>query len=83
MIEAAASGKPALIGPSTYNFAEAAEQAIAAGAAVKVSDAAHLAREAQRLFNDPETIRTMSAAARAFVAAHQGATARIVELVRF
>ena len=83
MIEAAASGKPALIGPSTYNFAEAAEQAIAAGAAVKVSDAAHLAREAQRLFNDPETIRAMSAAARAFVAAHQGATARIVELVRF
>lgn len=83
MIEAAASGKPALIGPSTYNFAEAAEQAIAAGAAVKIEDAIHLAHEAQRLLGDPERMRAMSDAARAFVGAHQGATGRIVQMVRF
>ncbi|OGA52615.1 MAG: 3-deoxy-D-manno-octulosonic acid transferase, partial [Betaproteobacteria bacterium RIFCSPLOWO2_12_FULL_62_58] len=34
LIEACAAGKPVLFGPHTYNFAEAAEGAIAAGAAL-------------------------------------------------
>ena len=38
LIEAAACGCPVLLGPSTFNFAEAAELAIAAGAACRVAD---------------------------------------------
>ena len=40
LIEAAACGCPVLMGPHTFNFAEAAEQAQAAGAAQRVADLA-------------------------------------------
>ncbi|MEO8418041.1 MAG: lipid IV(A) 3-deoxy-D-manno-octulosonic acid transferase, partial [Methylophilaceae bacterium] len=43
LIEACTMGKPALVGPHTYNFAAAAEQAIAARAAWRVNDGADLA----------------------------------------
>ncbi|MGH8622969.1 MAG: lipid IV(A) 3-deoxy-D-manno-octulosonic acid transferase, partial [Burkholderiales bacterium] len=54
LIEACAVGKPVLIGPSIYNFAEAAELALRAGAAIQVPDSAALVREAERLLRDPE-----------------------------
>jgi 3-deoxy-D-manno-octulosonic-acid transferase len=38
LIEAAACGCPLLMGPHTFNFAAAAEDAIAAGAARRVAD---------------------------------------------
>jgi 3-deoxy-D-manno-octulosonic-acid transferase len=44
LIEAAAAGCPAMIGPHTWNFAEAAEQAVACGAAARVADATELVR---------------------------------------
>jgi len=81
LIEACAAGKPVLIGPSTYNFAEAAALAIEAGAAIQVPDADALAREADRLLRDPDAVRRMSEAALAFANAHRGATARILELI--
>ncbi|MGB7542550.1 MAG: lipid IV(A) 3-deoxy-D-manno-octulosonic acid transferase, partial [Burkholderiales bacterium] len=46
LIEACAAGVPVLVGPYTYNFAQAAESAIAAGAALRVSDAADAVRQA-------------------------------------
>ena len=39
LIEACALGKPVVVGPSTFNFEQAADGAIAAGAAVRVNDA--------------------------------------------
>jgi 3-deoxy-D-manno-octulosonic-acid transferase len=81
LIEACAVGKPVLIGPSIYNFTEAAELAVQAGAAIQVPDPAALAREAGRLLQDPATTRHMSRAALAFAAAHRGATARVLELI--
>jgi len=81
LIEACAVGKPVLIGPSSYNFAEAAEGAVAAGAAVRVSDAAALAREAQRLLNDRDARERMARAALDFCELHRGATARVVDLI--
>jgi len=83
LIEACAVGRPVLIGPSTYNFAEAVEGAVTAGAAIQVRDAAALAREAGRLLLDREAARRMAAAALAFCAAHRGATARMLELLKF
>jgi 3-deoxy-D-manno-octulosonic-acid transferase len=81
LIEACAVGKPVLIGPSTYNFAQAAELALHAGAAIQVPDPAALAREARRLLGDPDAARRMSQAALAFASAHRGATARVLELI--
>jgi 3-deoxy-D-manno-octulosonic-acid transferase len=82
LIEACAVGRPVLIGASTYNFAEAAERAMRAGAAIQVPDPPALAREAERLLRDPDAVRRMSQAALAFASAHRGATARIVELIK-
>ena len=82
LIEACAVGKPMLIGPSTYNFEEATESAIQAGAVVQVPDAGALAREAQRLLLDHDAACRMSQAALAFADAHRGATARVLELIR-
>ena len=81
LIEACAVGRPVLIGPSTYNFAEAVELAVQAGAAIQVPDPAALAREAARLLRDPAAARRMSQAALAFASAHRGATARVLELI--
>ncbi|MCW5605466.1 MAG: 3-deoxy-D-manno-octulosonic acid transferase, partial [Burkholderiales bacterium] len=74
-------GKPVLTGPHTYNFAEAADEAVAAGAAMRVADADALAREAQGLFNDREAMARMSGAALVFAQAHRGATERTLELL--
>ena len=82
LIEACAVGKPVLIGPSSFNFTEAAEGAAAAGAAIRVPDAAALAREAQRLLRDREARARMSEAGLAFCALHRGATARLVDLIK-
>jgi 3-deoxy-D-manno-octulosonic-acid transferase len=82
LIEACAAGKPVLIGPSSYNFAEATELAIRAGGAIQVADAQALAREAGRLLRDPDAARRMSQAALAFANAHRGATARVLELIK-
>jgi 3-deoxy-D-manno-octulosonic-acid transferase len=82
LIEACAVGTPVLIGPSSFNFTEAAEGAVAAGAAIRVADAAALAREAQRLLRDRDAREHMSRAALAFCALHRGATARVADLIK-
>jgi len=82
LIEACAVGKPVLIGPSTYNFAEATELAVQAGAAIQVPDAAAVAREAGRLLRDPVAAAGMARAAAAFAAAHRGATDKVMELLK-
>ncbi len=82
LIEACAVGRPVLIGPSTYNFAEAAELAVRAGAARQVPDAKSLVREAERLLRNPVEMQRMARAALAFANAHRGATARVLELLK-
>ena len=81
LIEAAACGCPVLIGPHTFNFKQATEDAIAAGAALRVADAADLGQRAKRLLADVSSREEMRAAARSFAAAHRGATQRTVALI--
>jgi 3-deoxy-D-manno-octulosonic-acid transferase len=81
LIEACAVGAPVLIGRSTFNFAQAATEAVAAGAAVQVADADELVREAGRLLADAPARRRMSEAGRRFCAAHRGATGRTMAIV--
>ena len=82
LIEACAVGKPVLIGPSTFNFSAASEDAIAAGAALCVADASMLLREALRLLQADGERTTMGARALAFAQQHRGATARTMALLR-
>ena len=80
LIEACAAGIPVLFGPSTYNFHDAAEAAIAEGAARRVPDARVLIREADSLLSDEAMRRSMGEAGRAFCDRHRGATERIAEM---
>ena len=74
LIEALAAGTPAIIGPSMYNFAEAARLAVEADAAVQVRDAPEAIRAALELLNDPQRQETMARAGRILCEAHRGAT---------
>jgi len=81
LIEACAVGRPVLIGPHTFNFADAAEMAIAAGAALRVGDASELMRQALALLDDPARRMRMADAARRFAGQHGGATQRTLALL--
>jgi len=81
LIEACAVGVPVAIGPSIFNFAQAAEEAVKAGAAIQVPDADALVREAARLLADAGARGRMGEAGRRFCAAHRGATERTMALV--
>lgn len=81
LIEACAVGTPVLIGPHTFNFAEATQQAIACGAARRVTDAAELAKAVDRLLADSAARQAMAQAGRRFTARHRGAAERAYGLV--
>jgi 3-deoxy-D-manno-octulosonic-acid transferase len=81
LIEAAACGCPALVGPHTYNFAQATEDALAAGAARRVADAVDAARAARALLADRAALEQMRRAAIEFSQAHRGATARTMTVI--
>jgi 3-deoxy-D-manno-octulosonic-acid transferase len=76
LIEACAAGVPVLIGPSTYNFAQAASEAVQSGAALPVASAVEAVAQACRLLTDEPARNAMSAAGLAFCAAHRGASER-------
>jgi 3-deoxy-D-manno-octulosonic-acid transferase len=82
LIEAAACGCPVVMGPHTFNFAEAAELAEASGAAVRVADVDAGLAAALRMLADPAGLRATSAEATAFAAQHRGAAARMAEAIQ-
>ncbi len=82
LIEACAMGKPVIVGPHDYNFAEAVRLAVAAGAAAQVADAKQAVTTAMELLNDTPRYRRMASAGFAFVHAHAGATQRVIDLIR-
>jgi 3-deoxy-D-manno-octulosonic-acid transferase len=77
LIEPIAMGTPTIVGPHTFNFTEATNNAIAAGAALRVADADALVLEVDALLADPARRNRMRAAALAFHAAHRGAADRL------
>ncbi|MDR2128530.1 MAG: 3-deoxy-D-manno-octulosonic acid transferase [Burkholderiaceae bacterium] len=81
LIEAAACGCPLVMGPHTFNFAQAARWAIAAGAACAAPDmATGVRRAAQLIANAPERA-AMVQAAQTFASAHRGAATRTAQAV--
>ena len=85
LIEAAACGCPVVMGPHTFNFAQAAEMAQLEGAAYEVPDMAQALDRALQLVQDPLALEASSSAALAFALRHAGAarrtSAQIVELL--
>ena len=81
LIEAAACGCPVLVGPHTFNFLQATEDAIAASAARRVADATQASGEVRGLLEKREELAAMREAAAHFSRAHRGATAKTVALV--
>lgn len=80
LIEAAACGVPIVLGPSTYNFAQAAEDAVRAGAAWRDEDMARAVRRAMQVAgSDLQAIA--SDRALAFAAMHRGAAARMADRI--
>ncbi|MBS7776909.1 3-deoxy-D-manno-octulosonic acid transferase [Acidovorax sp. CCYZU-2555] len=82
LIEAAACGCPMLVGPSTFNFAEAAELACAAGAARRVADLDAGVQAALALVHDVPARTAAVARCLEFAQAHRGAaqaTAQAIE----
>ncbi|HNU11079.1 MAG TPA: 3-deoxy-D-manno-octulosonic acid transferase [Rubrivivax sp.] len=84
LIEAAACGCPVLMGPHTFNFAAAADDAIAAGAARRVADlpaAVALAVELVSTASGLAERAAMAANALSFSRAHRGAAERMASAI--
>ncbi|HEY0855803.1 MAG TPA: lipid IV(A) 3-deoxy-D-manno-octulosonic acid transferase [Albitalea sp.] len=81
LIEAAACGCPVVMGPHTFNFAEAAELSLAAGAALRVGDVDEAVREALALVADMRRAEEVSARSLAFAAEHRGAARRMAQAI--
>ena len=78
LIEPIAAGAPTLVGPHTFNFAEATPNAIAAGAALRGRRCAtRWSQRSATLLDDPARRDAMRDAALAFHAAHRGAAERL------
>jgi 3-deoxy-D-manno-octulosonic-acid transferase len=81
LIEAAACGCPVVMGPHTFNFLEAAEQAELAGAALRVADLAEAVAVAGALCFDRPRSEVVRQAAKRFAQSHQGAAQRLAEVL--
>jgi 3-deoxy-D-manno-octulosonic-acid transferase len=81
LIEAAACGCPVVMGPHTFNFAEASEDAEAAGAATRVQTLDEGVRHAAAVAGDAGRRAAQAARAEAFAQAHRGAAARTADAV--
>jgi 3-deoxy-D-manno-octulosonic-acid transferase len=81
LIEAAACGCPIVMGPHTFNFADAAELALAAGAALRASDIDVALQEALALLAAPVRLAQRSRAAQQFAATHRGAAQRMAQRI--
>ena len=80
LIEAAACGCPVVMGPHTFNFSEAAELSLAAGAALRVADIDDGVAHAVALAVDPQRADGVQRAL-TFAAAHRGAAGRMAQQI--
>jgi len=79
LIEACAAGVPVIVGPHTFNFQQAASDAIEAGAVQRQPDPEQAVQAALALVADPAARQAAGDAARAWFASHAGATARTMD----
>lgn len=78
VLEPALLGLPTLFGPHMFNFTEASERLLQAGAAWQVGNAGELAAAVDRLLADPASGRNAGQRGRAVVERHRGALAALL-----
>lgn len=76
LIEAAACGCPMVVGPHTFNFAEAAERAVALGAARRVDGLSEAVAQARGWASDAQALETARLAATQLLEQGAGALER-------
>ena len=81
LIEAAACGCPIVLGPHTFNFAQAADSSIAAGAAVRAGDMAQGIAETLAIATDPARQSAMQQHALDFAQQHRGAAKASAQMI--
>lgn len=78
LIEANACGVPVIVGPHTFNFSQAVDDALEAGAALRAPSAGEAWQQALALLADPHDMAARREAAKDFSGAHAGATSRVM-----
>lgn len=81
VIEAAALGKPVIVGPHTENFAEPVRLLVEGRACTVVADAQALASAVAELLRNPAERNAMAARARETIQQQRGATTRTVDRI--
>ncbi|MFQ6332210.1 lipid IV(A) 3-deoxy-D-manno-octulosonic acid transferase [Methylophilus sp. 3sh_L] len=81
LIEAAAMGVPTILGPHMFNFAQVAQAAVLADAAVQLSEVSELHGMIAALAADQVKLATMSQAAKGFTLQHSGTTERLMAAI--
>lgn len=82
LIEPCAVGRPVLLGPHTFNFTQAAQHAIQAGAALQFNQIHALVHSAIDLLQNPEQCQEMGRAGQLFSQKHQGAAQSYANWIR-
>jgi 3-deoxy-D-manno-octulosonic-acid transferase len=81
LIEAAACGCPVVMGPHTFNFAEASELAVSARAAIRVHGMPEAVQAVFDLLSKSAAQRAMAVSASGFAQTHRGAVDKTVAAV--
>ena len=81
LIEAAVMGKPILIGPHTYNFADVTKNGMLAGAVIQIKDTAELREKIEYLLNNKTICEQMGEAGLRFSQSSTGATVKVMQLI--
>ena len=84
LIESLACGTPVILGPHTFNFSQASELAVQAGAAFRCDDMAQAMQLACSLVQDAQGVSGLLAAqeqASRFMSQHRGAAAATADAI--
>lgn len=79
LIEACAVGVPVIVGPHTWNFEQAVNDAVHEGAALRAQTPEAAVQLALQLLDDPRRLAQMSESAEHWVRRHAGAVQRVME----
>jgi 3-deoxy-D-manno-octulosonic-acid transferase len=81
LLEPAALGVPALVGPHTFNFQEITELLVDVGAVQRIDDAASLSKKLGQLFRHPDERHRRGEAGRVRIAIERGALSRTLKMI--
>jgi 3-deoxy-D-manno-octulosonic-acid transferase len=81
VLEPALLGKPVVVGPNTFNFAEITDLLIARGAAVRIGSKSELGNAVVELLGNPDAMQRMGAAAIDVIAHERGALQRTLAII--